>query len=536
MKKINLSGVPVIFLVSFFFLLFAPVEIYASNSNDFSFDIYDMLKVMVPFFGCCFTVLFIFSAVTKKLSPGFYLGFQGLCMAAFIIMYIQGTFFSSFLPLLDGSEIYWEDYQRWRIVSFAIPICIICGLIWLYMKYGRTVFLKILDKSSFAMVIVLLLTTVLSCFLGNSLKDKKNLIVTSDRILEMSEKNNMLVLLLDMVGNPEFEKYLENHPEYRSVFDDFTCFENVVGAYKYTGCSIPYIFSGEWFEYQCEYDAYKEHAFEQSKVLGYLKAKGYSIGMYDVDIPLTDYSMQNYVNVHEPSGNYFSDPAAFLKMQLKLVGFKYFPFDLKKVCVLSPNSIAGDSRKGLTLEEVYLENNELLHYHLKNHGITLTDDNSFRYIHVQGAHPPYEINSQFEYIDNATYEDGLGSCFTLVSEILEAMKGTGIYDSSAIIIMADHGGNETRSNPILYIKGRYENHDLKLSSVPIAWGDLQDIMIKLAEGEPSDLLFDFGEGEYRERRFLSYEVLGEPMTEYIQYGEADDFSTLLPTGRVFSKK
>lgn len=49
-------------------------------------------------------------------------------------------------------------------------------------------------------------------------------------------------------------------------------------------------------------------------------------------------------------------------------------------------------------------------------------------------------------------------------------------------------------------------------------------------------VFEWKEGDVRERRFLEYAPGSEKcMTEYIQTGHAQDMTTMVPTGRVFTR-
>ena len=111
--------------------------------------------------------------------------------------------------------------------------------------------------------------------------------------------------------------------------------------------------------------------------------------------------------------------------------------------------------------------------------------------------------------------------------------------------MADHGYNgigETeedflRQAALLLVKGRAEHHDtMQTSEAPVSYEDLQSAYVRLLDGAQSDAVFDWKEGDVRERRFLEYAPGSEKcMTEYIQTGHAQDMTTMVPTGRVFTR-
>lgn len=522
----------------FLLFIYGPVETYVLNINDFSFDIYDLLKMMIP----VFLLVFIFSSVIltalNKRFRRIASAFASVFSVAATGMYIQGTYLSAFLPEMNGESIDWSSFRTERIISILLWSALFILIIFLNLKKDTKKIQNISSAISVGGTALLGIAMCINLLSGNAFREKENLIISGDKMLSMSPEENIVVLLLDMLGEPEFTDYLERFPAQAEVFEDFTHYNNAVGGYKYTICSIPYIFSGDWFLYQSEFEDYKNEAFKNSEVLSYLFSKGYSLGMYDVDVALTTDSAMRFVNVHEPDADRFKHPGKFILMQLELTGLRYFPFELKKYCVLTPQNISDDSAKGTDGEDIFEESSGYLYSQLKQDGISLTEERpAFRYIHVQGAHPPFLFDADFNQKEEISYDEMYGSCITLIRELTDQMKTLGIYDSSSVIVMADHGRNDSRQNPILYIKGKNERHPMMVNAAPVAWGDLQKAIIRLADGGVSDTLFDYKEGDYRERLFYSYDVFGnDPIVEYIQYGMAGDMETLLPTGKEYRKE
>lgn len=110
--------------------------------------------------------------------------------------------------------------------------------------------------------------------------------------------------------------------------------------------------------------------------------------------------------------------------------------------------------------------------------------------------------------------------------------------------MADHGYNDDlldsdvvmRQNPIFFVKGVNEHHDLAVSHAPVSFVDLQEAYQRLLNGQKSGELFDWKEGDTRNRRFLIYEYKkDDPMFEYIQPGNARDTDLIYQTGNVYTQ-
>ena len=144
--------------------------------------------------------------------------------------------------------------------------------------------------------------------------------------------------------------------------------------------------------------------------------------------------------------------------------------------------------------------------------------------------------------DDGSYSQNVQASITIVHNYLEKLKEAGIFDNSAIIVLADHGYRDEdeidalvgRSNPLLLIKGFHEKHGMETSDLPIAHEDFQDMYQKLLAGNASDQLFDLSEGQQRTRRFLAFNFnTPELMWEFATKGRAGDFEAMEPTGNQF---
>ena len=132
---------------------------------------------------------------------------------------------------------------------------------------------------------------------------------------------------------------------------------------------------------------------------------------------------------------------------------------------------------------------------------------------------------------------------TVLNRYLQELKDAGVYDNTAIVVMADHGygiywnnGFLGRSNPLLAVKGIGERHAMAVSEAPISYEDLQTAYARLMDGMASAQVFDAQEGESRSRRFLLYNYLHEDhIEEYYQNGYATDQAGFTATGRVYDR-
>jgi len=124
---------------------------------------------------------------------------------------------------------------------------------------------------------MLLVTAVSVTLTSGVLQEKAHYQIGADKEFVMSDDQNFVILLLDTVDARTFSKLLEDHPEYNKDFQDFTYFENTVGAYSCTKRSIPFILSGDWYENDEPFDDYMRNMYEVSPLFNALQEKGYNI-------------------------------------------------------------------------------------------------------------------------------------------------------------------------------------------------------------------------------------------------------------------
>lgn len=540
MKKIVKSKTAFILSVTigYFLFFFSPIEQYVNSIDDFIFDIWDLLLIMIPVFLAFLVVITIFFNLFSLLGKKANAIIISLVFGFFIALYIQGTFFSSELNILDGQEFLWNSRQS-RFISLIIwTIIPVLSILLSFLK--ETKYEKIVSSVSGFVLAMLVISSVLICITGNGFKNKTSFSVTDDHILDMSKDTNFVVLVLDTAEGAKLNSSLPDHPEYRDWFEDFTFFENTMGTYPGTKWSIPYMLSGEWFEWQSSFSDYLEDAYTSSEFFSNLKQDGYSIGLYEPDLPQIDDFLGFCVNVLPAKSLGFEHPFEFIKMQLMLTGLKYAPYDLKRFCYLTPDNIYYDSLKKTGSSNAYSWRNDDFLKLLESSEIQEDNRKAFRFIHLSGAHYPYEDN---EYINgipwpDASYDSSLEACLEVTRYYFDELKAAGLWDNTIIVVLGDHGFTDPvyfRQNPVMMIKGLNEHHSFDVSSAPMSFEDLQTIYSGLMDGNPSTFFVSMNAERKSQRRFLSPYVIDDThIVEYYQTGHAADNCTLLESGVVYS--
>ena len=549
-KKQLLPGLLVAVAVSFLVFLYAPIDLYCSNVSEFWFDFSTLLLTAFGMFVVCFAALMIMYLIAWLLHPIVYRIALAGGLALFICTYVQGNFMIDRLPTLDGTSIWWGKYDILRkdtliLWAVVLTLVVIAAIVLKKKRFENAVMFI-----SSVMTLMLLVTACSTVLTSGAWKQKVHIHTSTENEFAMSENENFVIFVLDTADSREFSSLLEEYPEYREIFSDFTYYENMMGNYSCTLNAVAYILSGEWFRNEQPVQDYLNEVYLRSPLWDELRSRGYRIDLYEDDIRTTDESVaDNFDNVFHTKVR----PSSYLKLarqELKLIGFRYAPYDLKRFCMVREvafNELKVSVPDGTTAG-IFTEDNMAFKEALAENGVVVNQEqNNFKFIHLEGAHAPFIYGKDMDYIPGGDYRQNMEASVTLAKNYIQALKDSGAYDNTAIIVMADHGyngkGDEMdrdvwlRPSPMFLVKGREEHHDtMQISEAPVSYEDLSQAYLRLMDGEQSDALFDWKEGDIRERRYLRYSFAEmNHMVEYSQKGHAQNLDTMELTGRVFDR-
>lgn len=533
-----LAGVLLSFVATFMLFFYAPVELFANNLGEFVFDSTMIVPVVFVTFLLFFIVSTLVMLVCYLVSEKLYAVVMVLYFVAFVATYIQGNFMTKDIPVLDGSPINWSTFTKQNvktIVVWALFALISALIIKIGKVDGYYTFVRMVSVIIFAMLGISLM--VVYFVKGANKKKENNLFINEGDMLEMSENQNFVILLLDCVDARVMNKLMEENPEYKELFEDFTFYTNTMSTYPYTSQSIPYIMTGQWFQNETSYEDYYAYAMQNSPLFDQLEARDYSIGVYETEIPSLD-NPDRFANIYYTGGSTF-DKTALAKLEVRTTAFRYVPYFLKGRFEYD-NDDFKEIRHFDVDDASFSDVDSDFYDYLKKSDVYTKEQNAFKFIHIQGAHSPYRYDKDVNKITDATYETNVQACMTITKKYLDMLKEAGVYDNSVILVMADHGyegglaQGVDRQNPILFVKGVDENHDLVYNDAPISYEDLQDAYVKLLDGTQSGDIFPYKEGDVRERRYLLYALNNKDiMYEYMQTGHAKNMSTMYETGVVY---
>ena len=528
-------------IISFMMFVYEPIIMFLNNPNDLWFDINTLLPVVgVLFVICLFVVVIIYLLtyfVTKKVIRKDKI-FKYALIVGFVLLittYIEGNYLAGMLPSLDGSAIIWSNYTKASIISLAVlgVVSVVTGILIKKIKLDKTITsLKYVSLAIGAMLLVSLLTTTMT---SSNLNKDINVTATTKNLENYSDDENFIIFLLDAVDSRTFNKIIQEK-RYNKILKDFTYYPDTMSAYPFTRDSIPFILSGIWNNNEEEFAKYYSKALDNSELLKNLYEKKYDVNIYDTEII---YNSKNASKIQNLTMNNKYNFRLFANQEIKYSLFKYLPFYLKKYSHIE----SMDFNKTKIADTDIFDLNDINYYNnYLEKQLVKKSEKQFKFIHIEGGHVPFDLDENLNYISNGagTYEQKLEGSIKIVEKYLDKLRNNDVYNNSNIIIMSDHGFNfdetEGRQNPILYIKGKNEEHKkMTISDKAISYTDLNDAYTDLLNGKKSNELFT-NITDKRERRYLLYAFTKENhMVEYTQTGKAWDLNTLIKTGKEFNR-
>lgn len=527
------------FTLAFMLFIYEPIVAYSSNVNDYWFNFKTLvLNNLLIFIGVLlsFSLLsFIIYFVSKKLKKDIiYKIYLMIVFIVFIATYIQGNYLAGSLPTLDGSPITWSDYTKQSLISIGMWLVLIVINIILYKKLSKE-YTSIVKYASLA-VFAMLSVSLVSILLTNKeiYVEKGSYTATTDNINQISKNQNFLMLVVDMADSKTFNNVLKNMGK-EELLKDFTYYPDTLSAYPFTRESIPFMLSGEWFVEQDTFTNYYNDVMNNSKFLKTLRDKNYDINIYESELGWTDEKALDVNNIK--AVNFEIDKNNLFKQEFKYLSFKYLPFNLKKYSQIESLDYTLCRKSDLDTNNIYKMENDFVYDELNS--LKTQKNNYFQFLHIDGGHYPWDMNKDFEKIENGTYEEKIESSIVVIEKYLDRIKESGQYDNSVIIILADHGNNGYdpvgRQNPILYIKGINEkNIKMKVSDKKVSYDDLnQSIYYDLLDGKKSDdLLTNIDKN--RKRRFIWYKDY-DKLYEQVLDGHAWETDKLKNTGKKYER-
>jgi len=543
-----------VFVGCFMLFIYEPLLMYSTNMNDFWFDFRIMIWPVLKIFGCfllvgiaIFTIVY-FANLLFSSRLHVYKSLTVVGFLTFFALYLQGNWLAGNLPSLNGDEIVWDEYGKTEnLILFSVIgfLCVILVFSVLIFNWKRTTHYAAM---SVLLVFVMLTAALLSTMAVNhATQSKDTFSPTMENFNTVSSNKNFLIFLVDTVDSKRCYEIMENNENFKNMLDDFTYYPDTLSAFPVTRDSIPTILTGSAVSENCSFVDYCNYAYNHSPLFEKLRKNNYDINLYSHSIfwgGEKNFEIKNSASIYDIQINL----KEFVLQEIKYIGYRCLPYPIKKYSRIDTLDFNTCKLLDGEIEYYVWQNNKIFSNIFINRALKKTLNNYFQFVHCEGAHPPYNMDTDLDIIDNGTYDQKVEASLTLINAYIQRLKNNNAYDNSVIVIMADHGSEEphlfyndtknylSRCNPILFIKGINERHNLKISNKSVSYYDLQDAFCDLIDGKQSTELFpELISGRKRKMMWTIWYAQNHLM-EYETIDHARNIEGFYPTGNVYDLK
>lgn len=551
-KKKWLSLIAAVMFFVFTIGIYAPYELYLSNTQEFWFTLEQFWQVPLLLSLALAAVLILIGALLRNNA---FLAYLGVLFGLAVAVYLQGNFLGLNLGQFTGGSINWPDYKWKVLLNVLVWFLCVAGavvLVFCVKKYGSTI---VTGVSLLVTAMQLVSLVVLLINIPAQDTTPRENIFTDRNLYTVGSEKNIVVFVLDMFDDHYFKEILEETPEIANDFDGFTYFSNATGTYRTTMYSISSMMTGSYlnpyFQHQYAYGAMIEQAAAANPFLEVLHENGYALDIYTLEelVPSTVKAItDNYGHVETRISSY----SAFSKALYRLVSWKYLPDIVKPFVWMNGTEFSGLITAGKNGLNAYQTDNTWFYTGLKDNGLSIDTETekTFKFIHIEGPHPPCLIDENAEPTaqgnDQESIRKSARGSLKIVFDYMNQLKALGLYDSTSIIITADHGYHlidGCLNSPLFLAKPAGASGTMTTSNAPVCQMDFDATVMNFAGLNGNQTygpsVFDIGEEEQRERYFYQY-YINEPnhtfmwrQIEYVISPESNTSESFSLTDREF---
>lgn len=519
-----LQALPLCLFFALTLTLFAATQMVCDNQEEFWFT----WAQMAP--GVVRVGLWVWGALTLLLAVlprrAFPWG-QGVLLGLGVAALLQGNGLNADYGALNGQAIVWEDYTVYGLINTALwaGILFICLSLRQWKRFG-------------------VLCVVLPCLLAvgeggwiayraaQAPTPQTETYLSQAGLYTVGTEENLLVLVLDSVDADQFAQALAEDPDLSRRLEGFTWYRNAMGLSDPTKYGLPALLTGQAYTQPVDYAGFIAAAYADAPLYTMLAGDVWDARFFtDSRYVSLDAGVVDNLAREELAVN---DPAGLTRDLLRLCAFRYAPHFLKPQLWMYSNVFLPYAQaQG---EPVYEVTDPAFDARLREEGLEATVERAFRLIHLTGMHPPYTMDADCQYqAQGVTAQEQMRGCLRLAEDYLEQLRALGVYDRSAVLILADHG-TDTVHRPLLLLKRPGDTGEMAVNDAPVSYADLPATYVALLTGAQAGTeLWNIPQGQARTRLYYHESSRNNAFNlyEYSTQALSPSWEELIPTGRVF---
>lgn len=536
-------------VLSFTVFFFSPLGIFFANINEWPIPASAALLQLLLLCLFSSTLLTIFLLLFRS-KNAFYIGIA-IVFALTLVVWLQMHFFSWNFGVLDGRAINWGENYANGLIEFGAWILIISFAI----LNARFFYKWIFHLTIFLFVLQAVFISNLA-FTADPESQHKLFSLDAVSTYNFSPEQNVIVLVLDTFQSDVFQEIIEEDPTHTENFKGFTFFPDNIGGYPKTYPALVLALMEKYYKNAQPLVEFIKEVYPQDSLPRILKQHGFDISL-PVSLPSAcDTTL--CANYREKNNH---DIVPLLGLSI----FYDLPFFGKEIFYKQYPDFFKPLFKQLGIKDNVDFMQDINTLAQKNN-----TSKAFKFFHLRGAHQPYTLNENLEYEQmphtRLSYVRQSKASLKIAEQFLLYLKEKGLYDSSMIIILGDHGAgippakkapasddapkfeyiNDTLknlANPLLLIKKPFADGDFSSSTVEASLGDVPQTILSTLDIRNNlggyNLLDPSSVPTNRDRyfRFYSWQgvITGGPiMHELLINGPISDMNSWQPTFRTYS--
>lgn len=470
-------------------LFVAPqIDIYASNSHEFSFEFSEFAPYVFLWAGICvfssFCILYLVPQKAYKIVFAIFLSLA-------LILYMQQNFLNWGVNSLPGDSL--GENGPSTILK------ILNALIWVVIFGGFVTLACLKDKKGIINTIILILTIVVfsaniigpvtNLISKKSIYEKKGVvnyvskdeeleILTEKGITNLATERNVFYFVIDRFDEEYAETAYEKYDGIYSLLNGFTWYKDNISAYGHTYPAITNMLTNAELNEKDLRGDFFNSAYSNSNVpIKKLHDLGYSINIYSSSYYSYEDANQfpSYVdNVLLLNNRRVVSKKKIASSITAFSMFKSVPLFFKKNFI-SLNTDRINSYVKCYSEDGYekFSTDTKNNFELASKEFEYNATKKFTFIHINGCHEA-DYNDSWErspYLNDRTIS--VKNSFKILDKYFSEMKRTGIYKDATIIITGDHSAphndksdvNEPRLTALFVKKSGEDSGEVRQSTI-----------------------------------------------------------------------
>lgn len=559
------------------FFLFLPLTLFIGNEKEFSVTFNSILRAYA---GPAIAVVAIVALLSTLLPARMFRVLVAIIGIVSLLVWIQANMFVWDYGALNGSIIDWSNNRLFGWIELAVWLPCIAFVVWKVRQVGDFIvgMAITIGVLQFGLFGYSYLSSADEIQTGADLDGEKT---AASKIYQYSSTENIVHIIADGFQADILNEILTNAESAENTSDalsGFTVFPKQLGAFPYTHMSVPAILSSNVYHNHMPIPDFMTASLGDASIISLAKENGYEVDMalprgalmdiYNKALPDHVYPVDNRGQLdHE---NLVEKDAALL-FDLSL--FRSVPHFFKKLVYNDQKWMVQSMLPNLNSKA--LQN--FWHMDFLNESVAQMTANRdtpvYKLFHLMLSHNPMvtraDCRSAGELLltnrENVVSQARCG--LQVIITFLDAMKQSGIYDSSTIIIMGDHGAwiqptgakavrNEVDgtleminpsitalSTPFFAVKRPGDVGQVTFSDAPSAITDTAKTIASIKNFDNAfngSSVFDLPSG-HRDRRFMYYRYRRSewtddylaPIEEFRISGDAIDSGSWTPVNTYF---